>query len=135
MNKQVSVADHEILLVVCDDGHHLSSSGPIDETEIMNIINGVGDVVSILRIDLHSDRYDDISEEVAELYVQKYLDEGRYCFLESNPDLFIIESDAYNDLLEDTKDREYADKVYGTYEEQHRLRPCDVLNMNYRRGL
>ncbi|MBA9082178.1 hypothetical protein GGR10_000001, partial [Bartonella chomelii] len=29
--------------------------------------------------------------------------------------------------------QKYADEVYGTYEEQHRLRPCDVLNMNYRR--
>ncbi|AQX31144.1 hypothetical protein [Bartonella schoenbuchensis] len=113
MNKQVSVTDHEILLAVCDDGHHLSSSGPIDETEIMNIINGVGDVVSILRIDLHSNRYDDISEEVAELYVQKYLnDNDHYYFVEDAPYPFIADSWAYSDVLDKIRERENTSPFY-----------------------
>ncbi|EJF87743.1 hypothetical protein [Bartonella melophagi] len=132
MNEQFFVNADEILLLVCSGDYHHAQSGPINKTEIMSIVDGLDDVESILRIDLQSNRYDDISEEIAELYVQKYLDEGRYCFLESNPYPFIAESDAYHDLLEDIKKREYADATYGSYEEQHRLRPCDVLNMNYR---
>ncbi|MGL2349715.1 hypothetical protein ACOWKN_06485, partial [Helicobacter pylori] len=96
MNEQFFVNAHEILLVVCNDSdYHDAQSGPIDKTEIMNIVDGIDDVIRILRVDLQSNRYDDISEEIAELYVQKYLDEGRYCFLESNPYPFIAESDAY----------------------------------------
>ncbi|ENN91954.1 hypothetical protein [Bartonella bovis] len=130
MNEQVFVADHEILLVVCDDGNHPSLSGPLDQTEVMNIVNGVDDVVSILRVDLHSDHYNDISEEIAKLYVK----DSDSSLLERKTHPFIVDSDAYHLLKEDVEKQRYADATYGTYEEQHRLRPCDVLNMNYQRG-
>ncbi|ENN91111.1 hypothetical protein [Bartonella bovis] len=129
MNEQIFVDDHEILLVICDDGYHDARSGPLDRTEIMNIVDGVDDVVRILRIDLHSDHYDDISEKIAEIYVK----DSDSSLLERNTHPFIVDSNAYHILKEDVEEQIYADKVYGTYEEQHRLRPCDVLNMNYRR--
>ncbi|WP_236824119.1 hypothetical protein [Bartonella sp. WD16.2] len=123
------------MLIICsNDDYPYAEFGPFEETEIRDIVDGLDNVESILRIDLYSNRYDDISEEVAELYVQKYLDDYvNYYFVEEAPYPFIAESDAYHDLLESIAEREYADATYGTYEEQHRLRPCDVLNMNYRR--
>ncbi|ENN91042.1 hypothetical protein [Bartonella schoenbuchensis] len=129
MSKQISIDNYEILLVVCDDDYPYAQFGPLEETEIMNIINGVGDVVSILRIDLQSNRYDDISEDIAELYVK----DSDSSLLERNTHPFIVDSNAYHILKEDVEKQKYADEVYGTYEEQHRLRLCDVLNMNYRR--
>ncbi|OPB29550.1 hypothetical protein [Bartonella sp. WD12.1] len=129
MNKQVSVADHEILLVVCDDDYPYAEFGPFEETEILDIVNGLDDVEIILRINLTSNCCFDISEEVAEIYVKN----SDSSLLECKTHPFIKDSRAYHLLSENVSKEIYADEVYGTYEEQHRLRPCDVLNMNYRR--
>ncbi|AQX19889.1 hypothetical protein [Bartonella sp. WD16.2] len=105
MNKQLFVSADEILLIVSThDDDYYAKPGPIDETEIMDIMGQMETVVSILRIDLMSNRYDDISEEVAELYVQKYLDDyEHYYFLEDDPYHFIAHSWAYSDVLDKIK--------------------------------
>ncbi|OPB29618.1 hypothetical protein [Bartonella sp. WD12.1] len=116
MNKQVFVGANEILLIVSTyDDDYYAKPGPIDETEIMDIVGQMETVVSILRIDLMSNRYDDISEEVAELYVQKYLDDyDNYYFVEDDPYHFIAHSCAYSDVLDKIEEREYQNPFYST---------------------
>ncbi|ENN89963.1 hypothetical protein [Bartonella bovis] len=118
MNKQVFVGADEILLIVSTYDEYDAKPGPLDETEIMNMVNQIETVVSILRIDLMSNRYDDISEEVAELYVQKYLDDyEHYYFVEDAPYPFIAHSCAYSDVLDKMEEREDQNPFYSTYQQ------------------
>ncbi|OPB29804.1 hypothetical protein [Bartonella sp. WD12.1] len=113
MNKQVSVDNYEILLVICDDDYPYAQFGPLEETEIRDIISGLDNIECILRIDLQSNRYDDLSEDIAELYVQKYLnDNDHYYFLENSPYPFIADSWAYSDVLDKIRERENTNPFY-----------------------
>ncbi|WP_208541739.1 hypothetical protein [Bartonella capreoli] len=116
MNEQLFVNADEILLIVSTYDEYDARPGPLDGTEIMNMVNQIESVVSILRIDLQSNRYDDISEDVAELYVQKYLDDySHYYFLEDAPYPFIAHSWAYSDVLDKIEERESTNPFYSTY--------------------
>ncbi|MET3560807.1 hypothetical protein ABID39_001523 [Bartonella japonica] len=126
MKKPIFINSDEILLVMSmDEGDNLAQSGPFhEESDIINFINEADNAVKIFRIEPTTNRCEDISEEIAECYIQKY---EQRCFEETKLHDFILHSDAYDFFLEDIKRREYEDAEYGSYEKQHRLRPCDVL--------
>ncbi|WP_406604473.1 hypothetical protein [Bartonella gliris] len=127
MDKPILINSDEILLVhlvYFDRDQHIAESGPLDASQILSIIDEGDDVFQIFRINPSENSCEDISEEIAEVYVEKnieHLDE------ESEVHDFVRESVAYHDLLSDLADEKYNDEIYGTYEQQHRLRPCDVL--------
>ncbi|WP_208439763.1 hypothetical protein [Bartonella grahamii] len=124
MDKPILINADEILLVVYDDDQNIGRSGPLDESQVLKIIDEADDAIQIFRINPSENNCEDISEEIAEAYVKENierLDE------DSEVHYFIQESDVYNRLLDEIADEKYNDEIYGTYEQQHRLRPCDVL--------
>ncbi|MCZ2158835.1 hypothetical protein NPX99_06070 [Bartonella sp. 220] len=124
MDKQILINSDEILLVAYGDDEHIGYSGPLDENQILAIVDEADDVIQILRINPSENSCEDISEEIAEAYIKEnreFLDE------DSKVHYYVCESAAYNSLLEEIADEKYNDEVYGTYEEQHRLTFWDVL--------
>ncbi|WP_375643736.1 MULTISPECIES: hypothetical protein [unclassified Bartonella] len=124
MDKPILINSNEILLVVYDDDQNIGRSGPLDKSQILSIVDEADDAIQIFRINPSEKNCEDISEEIAEAYVKENierLDE------DSEVHYFIRESDVYNRLLDEIADEKYNDEIYGTYEQQHRLRPCDVL--------
>ncbi|WP_208441115.1 hypothetical protein [Bartonella raoultii] len=124
MEKPILINSDEILLVVYDDDQHIAESGPLDASQVQEIIDEADDAIQILRVNPSEKSCEDISEEIAEAYVEKnieHLDE------DSEVHYFIRESDAYNRLLSDLAQQKYEDEIYGTYEEQNRLRLSDVI--------
>ncbi len=126
VNKPVFINSDEILLVVCEDEeqNHAKYGTFLDEKEIIKFIDQVDNAVEIFRIEPTNNRCENISEDAAELYLKKYEEE---CFEGGIIHDFVLHSSAYGVFLDDIKRREYEDAMYGTYEQQHRLRPCDVL--------
>ncbi|GAA4668022.1 hypothetical protein [Bartonella pachyuromydis] len=124
MEKPILINSNEILLVVYDDVQHIAESGPLDASQVQEIIDEADDAIQILRVNPSEKSCEDISEDIAEAYVEDNIErlnedsEGHY---------FIRESDAYNRLLDDLVQQKYEDEVYGTYEEQNRLRLSDVI--------
>ncbi|WP_273760813.1 hypothetical protein [Bartonella sp. ML70XJBT.G] len=126
MKKPVFINSNEILLLMCEnEAQNLAQAGPFyEEKDIIDFINEADNAVQIFRVEPATNRCEDISEEIAEFYVN----ENRERLNEhSKVHSFIRESEAFNQLLDDLAQEEYIDKVYGTYEEQNRLRPSDVL--------
>ncbi|WP_142417279.1 hypothetical protein [Bartonella massiliensis] len=124
MEKPILINSDEILLVTYDDDQNIAESGPLDASQILSIVYEGDDAIQIFRINPSEKSCEDISEEIAEAYVKDNIDrlhEGGVSYE------FIRESDAYHDLLSDLEKQKYEDEMYGTYEQQHRLRPCDVL--------
>ncbi|GAA5111975.1 hypothetical protein [Bartonella jaculi] len=124
MEKPILINSNEILLVVYDDVQHIAESGPLDASQVQEIIDEADDAIQILRVNPSEKSCEDISEEIAEAYVEdniERLDE------ESEVHYFIRESDVYNRLLDDLAKQKYEDEVYGTYEELNRLRLSDVI--------
>ncbi|WP_375652037.1 hypothetical protein [Bartonella sp. LB28NMGDW] len=124
MENPILINSDEILLVAYDKDQHIAESGPLDASQILSIVDEVDDAIQIFRINPSENNCEDISEEIAEAYVKENierLDE------DSEVHYFICESDVYNRLLDEIADEKYNDEIYGTYEQQHRLRPCDVL--------
>ncbi|WP_375639356.1 hypothetical protein [Bartonella sp. MF74HXZ] len=124
MENPILINSDEILLVVYNDDQNIGRSGPLDESQVLKIIDEADDAIQIFRINPSEKNCEDISEEIAEAYVKENierLDE------DSEVHYFIQESDVYNRLLDEIADEKYNDEIYGTYEQQHRLRPCDVL--------
>ncbi|WP_375633875.1 hypothetical protein [Bartonella sp. MM97QHHN] len=107
-----------------DDDQNIGRSGPLDESQILSIVDEVDDAIQIFRINPSENNCEDISEEIAEAYVKENIE---HLHEDSEVHDFVRESDAYHDLLSDLADEKYNDEIYGTYEQQHRLRPCDVL--------
>ncbi len=124
MDKPILINSNEILLVVYGDDQHIGELGPLDESQVLGIVNEADDVIQIFRINPSEKNCEDISEEIAEAYVKENFE-----FLDENSKVqsYVYESDAYHRLLDDIADEKYNDEIYGTYEQQHRLRPCDVL--------
>ncbi|WP_273721889.1 MULTISPECIES: hypothetical protein [unclassified Bartonella] len=124
MENPILINSDEILLVTYDDDQNIAESGPLDESQILKIIDETDDAIQIFRINPSEKSCEDISEQIAEAYVKENierLDE------DSEVHYFIRESDIYNEILEEIAEEKYEDEMYGTYEQQHRLRPCDVL--------
>ncbi|USP03378.1 hypothetical protein [Bartonella taylorii] len=126
MKKPVFINSDEILLVMCSDEiDNIAKSGPFyEEKDIINFIDEADNAVQIFRIEPETNRCEDISEDIAEFYLKEH---EQKCFEGKIPHEFIERSAAYGHFLDDIKQREYDDAMYGPYEKQHRLRPCDVL--------
>ncbi|WP_375633198.1 MULTISPECIES: hypothetical protein [unclassified Bartonella] len=124
MDKPILINSNEILLVVYDDDQNIGRSGPLDESQVLKIIDEADDAIQIFRINPSENNCEDISEEIAEAYVKENIE---HLHEESKVHDFVSESVAYHDLLSDLAKEKYNDEFYGTYEQQHRLRPCDVL--------
>ncbi|WP_375651233.1 hypothetical protein, partial [Bartonella sp. OT172YNZD] len=124
MDKPILINSDEILLVVYDDDQNIGRSGPLDESQVLKIIDEADDAIQIFRINPSENNCEDISEEIAEVYVKENIE---HLHEDSKVHDFVRESDAYQELLDEIADEKYNDEIYGTYEQQHRLRPCDVL--------
>ncbi|WP_375683400.1 hypothetical protein [Bartonella sp. AP3QHHD] len=124
MDKPILINSNEILLVVYDDDQNIGRSGPLDESQVLKIIDEADDAIQIFRINSSENNCEDISEEIAEAYVKENIE---HLHEESKVHDFVSESVAYHDLLSDLAKEKYNDEFYGTYEQQHRLRPFDVL--------
>ncbi|WP_375678267.1 MULTISPECIES: hypothetical protein [unclassified Bartonella] len=111
MDKPILINSNEILLVAYDKDQHIAESGPLD-------------AIQIFRINPSENNCEDISEEIAEAYVKENIE---HLHEDSEVHDFVRESDVYQELLDEIADEKYNDEIYGTYEQQHRLRPCDVL--------
>ncbi|KEC56560.1 hypothetical protein [Bartonella koehlerae] len=119
------VKEDEIIILLCEDESCDVIEGPIEQVEeVLEFIEEKETVQRILRLDLTTLHADDVSEQIADAYVLNYeIDEQNTQF---QP--FILNSDAYHAYLDEKVACEYEDNLYGSYEKQHRLRPCDVLN-------
>ncbi|WP_375667048.1 MULTISPECIES: hypothetical protein [unclassified Bartonella] len=124
MENPILINSDEILLVVYDDDQNIGRSGPLDESQVLKIIDEADDAIQIFRINPSEKNCEDISEEIAEAYVKENIER-----LDEDSEVhdFVRESDAYQELLDEIADEKYNDEIYGTYEQQHRLRACDVL--------
>ncbi|ATO57174.1 hypothetical protein [Bartonella sp. 1-1C] len=126
MEKPIFINPDEILLVICtNENENTARSGPFyDETEVLNFLSDIEDVERIIRVELSTNRWEDISEEIAEAYIKE---NAESCFYEMIEHPFVEYSDAYEAFRKDLEDQKIDDEIYGTYEEQHRLRLSDVL--------
>ncbi|WP_375616864.1 hypothetical protein [Bartonella sp. AP58NXGY] len=124
MDKPILINSNEILLVAYDKDQHIAESGPLDASQILSIVDEVDDAIQIFRINPSEKSCEDISEEIADAYVEANIE---HLHEDSEVHYFVRESDAYNELLDEIADDKYNDEVYGTYEEQNKLRLCDVL--------
>ncbi|WP_375652094.1 MULTISPECIES: hypothetical protein [unclassified Bartonella] len=124
MENPILINSDEILLVAYDKDQHIAESGPLDASQILSIVDEVDDAIQIFRINPSENNCEDISEEIAEVYVKENIE---HLHEDSEVHYFICESDVYNKLLDEIADEKYNDEIYGTYEQQHRLRACDVL--------
>ncbi|WP_375674647.1 MULTISPECIES: hypothetical protein [unclassified Bartonella] len=124
MDKPILINSNETLLVAYDKDQHIAESGPLDASQILSIVDEVDDAIQIFRINPSENNCEDISEEIAEAYVKENIE---HLHEDSEVHDFVRESDVYQELLDEIADEKYNDEIYGTYEQQHRLRPCDVL--------
>ncbi|WP_375663511.1 hypothetical protein [Bartonella sp. CL63NXGY] len=124
MDKPILINSNEILLVAYDKDQHIAESGPLDASQVLKIIDEADDAIQIFRINPSENNCEDISEEIAEAYVKENIE---HLHEDSEVHDFVRESDAYQELLDEIADEKYNDEIYGTYEQQHRLRACDVL--------
>ncbi|WP_336278511.1 hypothetical protein [Bartonella sp. CB175] len=118
------VKENEAIIILCDDENSHAYAGTIDQVEeVIEIIEEYETVQRILRLDLTTLYAEDVSEQLADVYIKEHeIDE-------QSPQLqpFILNSDVYHVCLDKKIVHDYEDNVYGSYEKQHRLRPCDVL--------
>ncbi|WP_336276604.1 hypothetical protein [Bartonella sp. CB178] len=119
------VKEDETVVILCEDETGDAYEGPIEQVEeVLELVDERETVQRILRLDLVTLRADDVSEEVADVYVQNN-------DIEENDEKlqpFILNSDAYQLYLDEKIAQDYEKNVYGSYEKQNRLRPRDVLN-------
>ncbi|ATP12868.1 hypothetical protein BHOIPH791_15040 [Bartonella henselae] len=119
------VKEDEIIVLLCEDESCDALEGPIEQVEeVLEFIDEKETVHRILRLDLTTLHADDVSEQIADAYVLNYEIDEQNTQLQP----FILNSDAYHACLDKKVAHEYDDNLYGSYEKQHRLRPCDVLN-------
>ncbi|CAF26605.1 hypothetical protein [Bartonella quintana] len=119
------VKEDEVIIILCEDENCDVVEGPIEQVEeVLEFIEERETVQRILRLDLTTLHADDVSEHIAEAYVINYEIDEQNTQLQP----FILNSDAYHAYLSGKVARDYEDNLYGSYEKQHRLRPCDVLN-------
>ncbi|WP_455476874.1 hypothetical protein [Bartonella sp. B41] len=118
------ITEDEMIIILCDDDTGGAYKGPIDQVEdALDFIYEHDSVQKILRLDLITLHADDVSEQIADAYItNNEIDEQD---IQIQP--FILNSDAYHAFLDAKVVQDYEDNLYGSYERQHRLRPCDVL--------
>ncbi|MBB5074366.1 hypothetical protein HNQ69_001504 [Bartonella callosciuri] len=118
------VKEDEVVILLCEDERSDAYHGPLDQIEeVLELIEEYETVYRILRLDLMTLHAEDISEQLADIYVaNSEIDEQN-----NQIQPFILNSEAYHAWLDEKVGRDYEDNLYGSYEKQHRLRPCDVL--------
>ncbi|WP_208439715.1 hypothetical protein [Bartonella grahamii] len=126
MTKPVFINSDEILLVMCEnEEQNLAKAGPfLEESDMIKFIDQTDNAVQIFRVEPTTNRCEDISEDLAECYLKEREEQ---CFNGNIPHDFVKDSSAYDFFLEEIEQQRYEDEMYGSYEKQHRLRPCDVL--------
>ncbi|QEE09230.1 acetyltransferase [Bartonella kosoyi] len=124
MDKPILIHSDEILLVAYDKEQYIAESGPLDASQVLSIVDEVDDAIQIFRINPSEKSCEDISEDIAEAYVEANIED---LYEDSEVHYFVGESNAYHDLLSELADEKYNDEIYGTYEEQNKLRLCDVI--------
>ncbi|WP_040298805.1 hypothetical protein [Bartonella sp. DB5-6] len=118
------VKEDEILIFICEEEKSDAYEGPLDQIEeVFELIEEYQTVQRLLRLDLITLHAEDVSEQLADFYVANHEIDEQNTQLQP----FILNSDAYHACLEDKVACDYEDNLYGSYEKQHRLRPCDVL--------
>ncbi|WP_375641747.1 MULTISPECIES: hypothetical protein [unclassified Bartonella] len=118
------VKEDEIIIVLCEEENPSTYEGPIDEIEeVLELIEECETVYRVLRLDLTTSHAEDVTEQIADFYVENHE------INEENTPLqpFVLNSEAYHACLNERAACDYEDNLYGSYEKQHRLRPCDVL--------
>ncbi|WP_455480546.1 hypothetical protein V3564_05325 [Bartonella sp. B12(2025)] len=118
------VKEDEMIIIFCEGEKSDAYEGPLDQIEeVLELVEECENVQRLLRLDLTTLHAEDVSEQLADVYVANHeIDEQN---MQLHP--FIFNSDAYHDYLDEKAARDYEDNLYGSYEKQHRLRPCDVL--------
>ncbi|WP_317993790.1 hypothetical protein [Bartonella gliris] len=125
MKNMPFVKEDEIIILLCEDENCDAVEGPFDQAEeVLEFVEERETVYRILRLDLKTLHADDVSEHIADAYVMHHEIDEQNTQLQP----FILNSDAYHAYLDEKVTRDYEDNLYGSYEKQHRLRPCDVLN-------
>lgn len=124
MRDRPFVTEDEILVVLCCDESGDVCVGPIEQAEdVLAFLEGDSSVQQLVRLNLKTLNAEDVSEQLADLYIENLV-----LFEEDDPfPPYILESDAYHVYRDQKIARDYEDSLYGSYEQQHRLRPCDVL--------
>uniref|UniRef100_UPI0035D1238B hypothetical protein n=1 Tax=Bartonella sp. CL100XZDX TaxID=3243515 RepID=UPI0035D1238B len=74
MENPILINSDEILLVVYDDDQNIGRSGPLDESQVLKIIDEADDAIQIFRINPSENNCEDISEEIAEAYVNENIE-------------------------------------------------------------
>ncbi|OPB32207.1 hypothetical protein [Bartonella sp. AR 15-3] len=120
------VKEDEVLVILCEDEISDAYDGPLEQEEVLELIDKYDDVIRLLRLDLRSLHADDVSEQIAELYMDMKMGDDYNQDEQVSP--LIFNSDAYHTYLDQKIAQEYEDNLYGSYEKQHRLRWSDVLN-------
>ncbi|RCL02133.1 MAG: hypothetical protein JSC189_000758 [Candidatus Tokpelaia sp. JSC189] len=92
--------------------------------DVIEKISGTDGVMRIDRYDLISHMGEDITEEVAEAYIRYF---GDKIDEDSDVDEWLLNSRAYEDHIEALEAEALEDSIYGSYEDQNRLRLSDVL--------
>ncbi|EJF75611.1 hypothetical protein MCO_01732 [Bartonella sp. DB5-6] len=92
MDKPILINSNEILLVVYGDDQHIGESGPLDENQVLEIVDEADDTVQIFRVNPSEKSCEDISEDIAELYLREREEQ---CFNGKIPHEFIEHSAAY----------------------------------------
>ncbi|MBX4336482.1 hypothetical protein [Bartonella raoultii] len=119
------VKEDEMIIILCEDEKPDAYEGIFDQIEeVFEILEEYETIHKILRLDLITLHAEDVSEQLAAFYITHYEIDEQNTQLQP----FILNSDAYHVFLDEKITRHYEDNVYGSYEKQHRLRPCDVLN-------
>jgi len=126
-NRTHFVASHERLIAIsAKDGHSAIFDDILDTVEdATRLITTEAEFISqIIRIDTITLQAQDVSEEIAEVYIRLFGDDLNE---ESTIDPFLEVSQAWEDHIEYLAQQAADDARFGTYEEQHRLTLKDVL--------
>ncbi len=92
MENPILINSDEILLVTYDDDQNIAESGPLDESQILSIVDEGDDAIQIFRINPSENSCEDISEDIAEFYLRESEEQ---CFNENISHDFILHSTAY----------------------------------------
>ncbi|EJF74295.1 hypothetical protein HWV54_02960 [Bartonella alsatica] len=118
------VKEDEVIIILCEDEKSDAYEGPLDQIEeVLELIEEYESVYRLLRLDLTTLRAEDVSEQLADIYIANHEVDEQNRQLQP----FIFNSDAYHAYLDKKVAHDHEDNFYGSYEKQHRLRPCDVL--------
>lgn len=114
------VKEDEIIIILCEDEKPDSYEGPIEEIEeVLELIEESETVYKVLRFDLTTNHAEDVTEQIADCYVENYEINEENTHLQP----FILNSEAYHTCLDERVARDYEDNLYGSYEKTASFTP------------